>query len=251
MNRRRVIAGAIASLAATKVRIVAAQEATPDDDERIELAPGFYLRDARIDSIAGGSIPAFMGEYVNETGETFDSPVLGITFYDADENIVGSHYATPVLPISRDGARVPLTGQFYEFNPETDPYDSVQYTLCDSLDNTYYVDQAEDLDIELVDQDETLTDDSFLLEGKIANNGATPVEDVGVTVIFRDETDTFVGYCWDVADRSIPAGKTFAIEADVNVNSIVPFDPFVRAEGKIETQIVVGPFVGGYGINCG
>lgn len=251
MNRRHVIVGSIVSLAMTQFRWVSAQEATPNDEERIELAPGFYLRDARFDSVAGGSIPVFLGEYVNETGETFDSPVLGITFYDVDENIVGSHYATPVLPITHNRMRVPLTGEFYEFNPDTDPYDSVQYSLCDSLDRTYRVAQGEDLNVELVDQEETLTDDSYLLEGKIANNGSNPVENVGLTVIFRDETDRFIGYCWAVTDRAIPSGKTFAIEADVNVNSFVPFDPFDRAEGEIETEIVVGPFAGGYGIDCG
>jgi hypothetical protein len=229
----------------------AVSESLSDRVPPIEVAPGLFLINYRFDTIASGSIPVFIGEYRNDTGRSFDTPVLGMTFYDSQGNIVGDHYATPVLPVLEDGSHGPVKGEFYEFDPITEPWDSVKYFICSDLTEDYYLEQANALAVHLEGVEEEKGDDSYIAKGAIRNNAAHPVENIGVYAIFRDDQRVFIGYSWTSVSRPIPPGKTIAFEVDVNVNSIVPFDPFDRLEGsEYSVELIVGPFAGGYGINC-
>lgn len=254
MNRRSLVTLSIlAGVQAGRLHpVVAQEESTPAAIEPIELADGLFLVNHRFVAIGGGSITAFVGDYLNETGSDFDSPVLGMTFYDADDNIVGTGYATPVLPIAFDGELVPLKGEFYEFDPANDEYDSVEFAVCDPLEPGYASELADSLNVELEDVIEELDqeEEEYLVTGKVRNNADTPAENIEVTVIFRDQDDRFVGSTFAFINRAVPPGKTYAFEADVNVNSLVPFDPFDLAESEIVGEVFLGPSVSVYGISC-
>jgi hypothetical protein len=252
MDRRKFTTRAVMGVIVLgSPRSARAQEATPEPSVTIELAPGLLLINPRFDSIASGTIPAFLGEYRNDTGRTFDTPVLGMTFYDGEGNIVGGHYATPVLPVSVPGSQVPITGEFYEFDPLTEPWDSVRYFVCSDLAGAFYVDQASTLDVEIDALDEERGEDSYIAEGSIRNNGAAPAENIGVYAIFRNKDGVFVGHAWSFVDRPIPPSKTIAFSVDANVNTAVPFDPFDRmTDSEYEVELVLTPFTSGYSINC-
>lgn len=229
-----------------------ANQPTPSTDvERIELAPSFFLLLPRFISISGGSIPAFLGEYQNETGRSFDSPVLGLTFYDGDENIVGSAYATPVLSVTTADRLTPITGEFYNFDPNADDWEAVEYFLCDELNSAYRLDQSLVLDLELQEIVEDPQEDSYIAEVKILNSAANEADGIAVYGIFRDGEGIFQGYGWAPVDRPIPSGKTYSLTFDVGVRTSVPFDPFDRIEGTDYTvDLIPTIFAGGYGINC-
>lgn len=173
-----------------------------------------------------------------------------MTFYDMDKNIVGSHYATPVVPIIQPESRTPLKGEFYEFDPLSEPWDAVEYFVCGALDETFYLDEVAGWDLSLENVEEALENETYEAEGVIRNSGDVSVENVGIYAIFRDEEDLFCGYGFTFPDRAVPAGKTLKFSVDVGVNTLVPFDPFDIGSGDISAELVLSRAVAGYGINC-
>lgn len=62
--------------------------------------------------------PVFRGDVLNTGNQLLDVPVIGITAYDADGNIVGSSYGTPEPPILQPGERAFLYGAAPEDLPD-------------------------------------------------------------------------------------------------------------------------------------
>lgn len=250
MHRRTFVVSSF--VASVSVNRIAAQIASPPSgQERIEIAPGVALVNPRFISIASGSIPALLAELENTTGTSFDTPVVGLTFYDEESNIVGAHYATPVLPVLEDGGSSPVTGEFYEFDPLNDPWDRVEYMVCGQIGTDYYTQELMEMTAEIEDLVEDARDTQYVAKMAIRNTGSVDLDGIGIYVVFRDSEGIFQGYGWANVDRPIPAGKTYALTVDVGDRAAVPFDPFDRLDGtNYSATIVLTPFAGGYGISC-
>lgn len=67
MNRRQVIVSSLASVFPFReMTTILAQDATPEVQDDVDLGDDLRLSGHRFTSIVGNSIPAFVGEYVND-----------------------------------------------------------------------------------------------------------------------------------------------------------------------------------------
>lgn len=168
--------------------------------------------------------PLFMGDVENLSDTTLDAPVVGITAYDNDGNILGSSYATPQPPVLEPGMRAYLYGAA----PTDLPDDAViELALCaEPSGMTSYTDETAALDLELEVQEEERGDASFHAVGMAKNNGATPASMVGVVALFSNPDRRVVGTLSTLLDRDIPARKSMRFEIDHGVRSYHSNHPF-------------------------
>jgi hypothetical protein len=129
-NRRTLFAIIVGSLLASHSPTTNAQDgrSTPPSDAvpaAVDLGSDIWLVDYRF--ITSRGITMMIGEIKNESGQAVDAPVIGLTFYDAEGNIVASHYATPKLAFFEDGDASPIQAEFYEFDPLQDNWDRVEF----------------------------------------------------------------------------------------------------------------------------
>lgn len=204
MNRRRILQLAVVAPAFLPA-VVRAQSTDAISGTPVPINDAFTVTWWTIDN-DDPNYPIFMGDVQNTSDTTMDAPVVGITAYDAEGNILGSSYATPEPPMLEPNARAYLHGAA----PEDLPADAViELSYCtDPGGATSYTEQTAALNLELSVDEEERGVQSFHAVGTVQNNGGEPAEVVGVTAIFSNPDGRVVGTLTTRLDRDVPAGKS-------------------------------------------
>lgn len=203
MPTRRQLLGALVAI--PFVRSVAAQpSATPEVVSETFSVTWWEIAESDFGS------PVFRANVLNTGDQLVDAPVIGITAYDSDGNIVGSGFATPEPPILAPGERAFLRGTAPEDLPEDVAIELFDCTTPEMMD--MYVTDNAGLDLELDLESEEREDEAFRAKGTVMNNGAEPAELISVIALFTNPDGRIVGTLSTQLDRDIPAGKSMRWE---------------------------------------
>jgi len=222
MNRRRILRAVVAPAllpAVSRAQRTNGISATP-----VSITDEFTVTWWIIDD--DPDYPLFMGDVQNTSDITLDAPVVGITAYDAEGNILGSSYATPEPPVLEPGARAYLYGSA----PKDLPHNVVidLFFCSNPTGNTYYTDQTAALNLVLSVDEEERGERSFRAIGTVQNNGDNPAETVGVSAVFSNPDGHVVGTLSTLLDRNVPAGKSMRWTVEHGVNIYHSNNPFTE-----------------------
>lgn len=237
MNRRSFVLAGIGLIVAGKVQ---AQPATPGVSE-VEIAPGVQLLSPRYAQTSIGGEPIFLAEIFNTSGQDIVTPVLGLTFFDDDGNIVGSDNISPAIPVSPAGSTTPYAARMGDFDPLASEWDHVTYHACDGRGSDRLLAENSAISVTIEDFEESAMPDRYRASMRIRNTADVDLDGVSVVTVFRDDNGTFQGLVSDRLKRPIPAGKTMAHEVDLRYGSFAPFE---RLNGASYTgEVLVVPSV--------
>jgi hypothetical protein len=124
------------------------------------------------------------------------------------------------------------------------------FFICGDAASSFRTEEAAALDLEIVDIEEEKGEDDYIAKGKVANHADALASGAWVYAVFRDHSGRYAGFAWASLDRPIPPGKSMAFSLDVNVNTLVPVDPFDFIESDYSVDLGVGPSANVHMIMC-
>ncbi len=224
MNRRRILQVAAVAPALLPA-VVRAQNTDLTSATPVPINDEFTVTWWTIDD-EDPDYPIFMGDVQNASDVTLDAPVVGITAFDAEGNILGSSYATPEPPVLEPSARAYLYGSA----PRDLPEDAeIEFSFCREPEgSTSYTERTAALELEILVDEEQRDERSFHADGTVQNNGGDKAETVGVVAVFSNPDGRVVGALSTRLDRNVPAGKSMRWTIDHGVRTFHSNNPFTE-----------------------
>ena len=244
MNRRSLLIASTMTLGSGLLR-KASSQSTPVARAEVALSHGTVLVDYQL---YGES--QFVGEVVNRSQSPTDTPIVGLTAFDHDGNIISSGHATPVIPVTMPGASSVVMGRL---DPPVDDLSNTRveiYSCSDTGSPTFYTDMQLGMMLTLEDVEEDKQPSSYVATSVVRNEGAQPAENVAVYGVFRDKDGRIAGGVETTLSRAIPPGKTMVFRLDVGVRTFRTNDPFDLVSGDYSVDLRVGVPRGMYFVNC-
>jgi hypothetical protein len=212
-----------------------AQASSPTAMEEIALPHNTVLVDHRL---YGES--QFIGEVINRGDAPIDTPIVGMTAYDVEGNIVSSGYASPVIPVIYPGESSVVTGVL---DPPVSSLPDVRIEIhaCgETTSPTFYTEKQIGLSLFLENVEEDRQSGSYVATGVVRNAGTEPADGVTVYGLFRNEDGRVAGAAETTLDRAVPAGKSMVFRLDVGVMTFRSHDPFELVAGEYTVELRPG-----------